>query len=101
MEYENMRLWFADSETPQDRLTTYQQLLDNFQKRGNYSGFENLSKEFQEYKYTSNGSITGEIANFIDWFWWDYGYNKFWVIRSALILNFIFFIINLFIFRNY
>lgn len=81
-----------------EQKATFNELLASFRKRGKEDSFEKLDKEYKEWKYKLNNNLWGAIINWIDWFWWDYGYNKFLVFRSAVILNFVFFIINLFVY---
>lgn len=100
--YDDFKLVFPESGNflYEDKVFIYQQLLSNFKQKGIIDSFEKLDKEFSELKYTGRGNSLGYILNWIDRHWWDYGYNKFLVVRNAIFLNFIFFLMNIFIYKK-
>lgn len=97
LKYQNYRLYFPKSLglTFEDKVSEYQRLLDYFQKRGMFQSYERLDKEFKAFKFLDEGIWYGRVFNWIDRHWWDYGYNKFLVVRNAIILNLCFFFINI------
>jgi hypothetical protein len=101
LRYSNMKLFFPDSLHLlfEDKLNIYSQLLFNFKQRGKIDSYENLDKELKQLTYANDGFF-GKLLNLIDRHWWDYGYNKFLVVRNAVLFNLFFFIINIFIFRR-
>lgn len=101
--YENFKLIFPTNERIQfeEKVSVYQDLLNNFTKRGAIQSYEKLDKEFKKFKYTKDGkSFFGHILNCVDSIWWDYGYNKFLIIRNAVLLYFFFFLINIRLYKS-
>ncbi|HTJ53479.1 MAG TPA: hypothetical protein VL443_28690 [Cyclobacteriaceae bacterium] len=104
--YENLHLFFPEWYSFEYKVVTYQELLNKFKTNGQFQSYEKLDKEFRECKYLKAYNDNpkwyntyGFVLNWIDSFWWDYGYNKFQVIRNAIGLNLLFFIINLGLFK--
>jgi hypothetical protein len=101
IEYDKFCLKFdsSDHSTFEEKVSVYERLLKNFNLRGAYLSFERLDKEFKEFKYKNQsnnliGMIWGWILNWIDSVWWDYGYNKYYVLRSAALFTIFFLVIN-------
>jgi hypothetical protein len=84
----------------EEKVNVYHQLLNKFRVKGMYQSYEKLDREFKEFKYLEGKGFGGSVLNWVDRHWWGYGYSKFLVVRNALLLNFIFFIINSFVFRQ-
>lgn len=106
IEYDKFCLKFdsSDHSTFEEKVSVYERLIKNFNLRGAYLSSERLDKEFKEFKYKnqSNNLIEatwGWTLNWIDSVWWDYGYNKYYVLRSSLLFTILFFVIN-FIYFN-
>jgi hypothetical protein len=98
--YSNFKIFFPQylGLNFEDKIYTYQELLNSLKKNGMFESYENLDKEFSAFQYEGKGNWYGSILNWIDLRWWDYGYNKFLVIRNAVLFNLLFFLINIFIF---
>jgi hypothetical protein len=96
-EYHNFKLYFRGDETYDDKIGVYTSLLESFKRKGYSSSYEKLDKEFKEFQHKESGRL-GYLANWVVKNWWDYGYNKSLVFRNAIILNLLFFIINIFFF---
>jgi len=68
------------------------------QAKYSYSeGYEKADKELKRYRYGRDHSY---FLNWIDSYWWDYGYKKSLIIRNSLILMLMFFVINLFFYHR-
>jgi hypothetical protein len=98
-EYHNFKLYFRGDESYDDKVGVYTALLESFKRKGYSSSYEKLDKEFQEFEFIESGKL-GRVANWFVKNWWDYGYNRSLVFRNAIILNLLFFIINIFIFNK-
>jgi hypothetical protein len=96
-EYHNFKLYFRGDESYDDKVGVYTALLESFKRKGYSSSYEKLDKEFQEFEFIESGKL-GRVANWFVKNWWDYGYDKSLVLRNAIILNLLFFIINIFFF---
>ncbi|MFN7259373.1 MAG: hypothetical protein ACK5TU_05705 [Cyclobacteriaceae bacterium] len=101
IEYDKFYLKFdtSDHSTFEEKVSVYERLLKNFNSKGAYLSSERLDKEFKEFKYKNQNSnlietTWGWILNWIDSAWWDYGYNKYYVLRSSLLFTILFFVIN-------
>lgn len=98
-EYHNFKLYFRGDQTYDDKVGVYTALLESFKRKGYSSSYEKLDKEFQEFKFIESGKL-GDLTNWVVKNWWDYGYNKSLVFRNAIILNVLFFVINIFFFSK-
>ncbi len=101
IEYDKFYLKFdsSDHSTFEEKVSVYERLLKNFNSKGAYLSSERLDKEFKEFKYKNQNSNLIEttwswILNWIDSAWWDYGYNKYYVLRLSLLFTILFFVIN-------
>jgi len=83
IDYAHFKLLFYDPQTmksiPKDeRIALYEQVLKNFKDRGQKDSYEILDKEYQGYKWGTCQWYT-KWFGLIDRWWWDYGYEKWWV----------------------
>jgi hypothetical protein len=100
--YRNFKVYFPKylKLSFDEKAFQYQQMLTIFEERNSLLNYEALDKDYQEFKYLERGIWGGSVLNWIDKNWWDYGYNKFLVIRGSIIINFIFFLVNLTLFST-
>jgi hypothetical protein len=98
LNYENFRLDTAVTNHPLIACGTYINLLDNFKKRGQTTNYEVLDIEYQHYKYITKGTswdkFWGRISDFIDHYWWNYGYSRGYVLLWTLVFLSLFSLIN-------
>lgn len=99
-EYQDFKLYFPSPATYDYKVGIYSSVMEHFKRNGYTISYENLDKEFQEFIYLGSGNWFGGFLNWVDKNWWDYGYNKFLVVRNAIYLNILFFLINLFVFHS-
>jgi len=80
LNYEDFELDTGVTNHPMQACVTYISLLNNFKKRGLTTNYQLLDVEYQHYRYTHVGSawdkFWGRITDFIEDYWWNYGYNK-------------------------
>jgi hypothetical protein len=100
LDYSKFRLWFPKTFRYGEKNAHYKKLLTWFQEKNLIDYYEKLDREYREFKYLNSGQPLGALINWIDKNWWDYGYNKILVVRNAIVLNVIFFLINLFLFKK-
>lgn len=81
--------------TFEDTAYVYQNLLDKLSDEGLIDSYRDLDRQYKQLKYYHAGNYFG---NWLDKIWWDYGYNKALIVRNAIILFLIFFLINLLIY---
>jgi hypothetical protein len=97
MDYQNFKLDFTDSLIkPKSEVCSkvYLDLLENFQKNGKMNSYEILDLEYKK-KFDVNWRY------YIQKKWWNYGYNKEWVItRWSWRLLLIFLIVPFFFFKG-
>ncbi|MFY8000764.1 MAG: pentapeptide repeat-containing protein [Candidatus Kapaibacteriota bacterium] len=78
----NMQLFeirFTDDEVYEQRTSVYEKLLAKFKQEGFEESYQLLDIEYRRYKLTYNK------LTILDWFqtnWWNYGYNKEWVLTK-------------------
>lgn len=98
LNYENFRLDFDEATTPWERESTYKELLDEQQRDGFTAGHEKLDKEYRRFEYTRDGSRFGKLQNWLDEWWWDYGYKKYRVITNSFKIFGVFVLLNILIY---
>jgi hypothetical protein len=98
--YKYFRLVFDSTTSVYDKEQVYTELL-NMQKTNYFlDGCEKLDKEYKAFKYLHRNSFIADVQNWIDKYWWDYGYDKFMVIKNSVKLFLLFFAINLLAYKG-
>lgn len=101
MNYEDFELVF-DSSTPDwKKQKIYKQLLEEQQRQGYVAGYQKLERDFKQFEYLRNGTLLGSFKNYLDKTWWNYGYDKFEVVKNSVKIFFIFFLINIFLYSRF
>lgn len=98
--YKYFNLVFDSALSVYDKERIYAEMMD--MQKNNYflDGYEKLDKEYKAFKYLSRNSFVANLQNWIDKHWWDYGYDKFMVIKNSVILFLLFFAINLLAYKG-
>jgi len=81
----------------------YNDLLKRFSDLGYTASYEECDKEFREFQYKYDPGYKagiGFLLNFIDNFWWGYGYDLWRIALNSLIILLIFTVINYFQFKQ-
>jgi len=105
LDYEKFKLYWSDSTTSRtEKRNIYERLLRKFQLDGFLESFELLSKEYAEFNYTeeakeSSIAIYWHAVNWLDDWWWTYGFEKEKIFRNTGIILLLFVVINLILFR--
>ncbi len=95
--YELFELWFPTSVTYEQKISTYEKLLQKFKNDGFLESYKKLDIEYRNFKNIQNGDVV------LNWFikhWWNYGYNREWVIYWALSILGSFIFLNTFLFEK-
>ena len=96
--YELFELYFPAPDTSYEKkISVYEKLLQKFKDDGFIESYKNLDIEYREFKYLQNKDY------FLNWFhknWWNYGYNKEYVVYWSLFLFGIFSLFNLLLFSK-
>ncbi|MDB4918790.1 hypothetical protein [Mucilaginibacter sp.] len=95
--FSGFRLKFPEGLSFEEKAYVYQQLINKMEKDGLYESHQALSIEFKQLKYQNDHSV---FLNWLDKNWWGYGFNKFLIVRNAILICFIFFVINCFLFNK-
>lgn len=105
--YKRFKLWFPENNTIDFELKSnvYEVLLKNQDDQGFTQSYEKLDKEYREFKYTGQeGSkisrFWGHLQNWVDKYWWGYGYNKELIVFNSIILYLLFAFINAFFLKH-
>lgn len=98
--YKYFSLVFDSATTVYDKERIYMEMMD--MQKVNYflDGYEKLDKEYKAFKYLSRNSFVARLQNRIDKYWWDYGYDKFMVIKNSIKVFLLFFVINLLAYKG-
>jgi hypothetical protein len=76
LNYEYFKLVFPDSTNQSIVEHTYKVLLDKQKEFGYTSGFKKLDVEYRNYIANRSNSIFVKFQNWLDGYWWNYGYNR-------------------------
>ncbi|MGZ6554069.1 MAG: hypothetical protein ACXVDV_15855, partial [Bacteroidia bacterium] len=85
MNYANFKVIFLDMPNWK-RESVYKAMLENQLKQGYIFGYQKLDKEFKHFEYTKDSTYIGGLKDWMDEWWWDYGYNKIKVITNSVYL---------------
>jgi hypothetical protein len=98
--YKYFNLIFESATSMYEKERIYTELLN--MQRSNYflDGYEKLDKEYKAFKYLNKKTVVSRLENWIDKHWWDYGYDKFKVLANSVKLFFVFFVINLLLYKE-
>lgn len=95
--YNLFELYFPKGTAYEQKISIYEKLLLRFKDDGFLDSYKLLDIEYCNFKNRHNGNI------FINWFqkgWWNYGYNKefvvWWVLKIFLFFSFL----NIFIYKK-
>lgn len=100
-DYFHFKLTFTDPTNPgyvipnDEKEAIYEALLANFKSRGQELSYEELDKEYQDFKWSIQPWPLSYLGNIIKW-WWNFGYNKEWVFRNTFFLVLFFTLVNFF-----
>jgi hypothetical protein len=98
----NLELHFSDyinlifpKEASESEIeANYLNLLDKYQGEKDKESYKNVDILYKKYRW-STYSVIGPIVNFIDRWWWNYGYSKDYIILYTFLFLLIFFTLNL------
>ncbi|KXX69279.1 hypothetical protein AVL50_19875 [Flammeovirga sp. SJP92] len=82
-------------------VSVYEQLMKMQKRYGYTSGYEKADKEKKKYIYFEKAKhgpwkfVKNMMLNFLDRYWWDYGYNKTLVFKNVILIFFFFYFINI------
>lgn len=77
-----------------DGFNLYDELLAKFEREGKSSSYKNLMIQYKQFKYSN--LYFGDVYNFFDKYWWNYGFSKLRIIAWTCLFLIIFFIGNVF-----
>jgi hypothetical protein len=85
LSYEHFRLYFPPGTAYNDKVSVYEDLLENFKARELNDSYQALDIAFSQFKYKEKRQ---SAANLVQKFWWNYGYDKnmifVWIFRILL-----------------
>jgi hypothetical protein len=94
LNYDIFRLTFDLDASDGDKCSVYEGLLSNFEQDGFAQSYKILDIEYYKYKYERDEKW---FINWLQKWWWNYGYNKEKIFPNSLILLVCFFLSNLLI----
>lgn len=91
LDYDKFRLYFPPNTTFDEKVSVYEDLLENFKQRELDDSYRELDIEFSQFKYKEKKQ---SATNLIQKVWWNYGYDKnmifswiFWIILFFTVIN--------------
>jgi hypothetical protein len=104
LDYEQFVIDTGVTNHPNQASVTYISMLNNFKRNGLTTAYQLLDIEYQHYRYTQVGTawdrFWGRIADYIENYWWNYGYNKGRVLLWTIGFLLVFSILNLTVYRT-
>lgn len=94
--YELFRLWFPGNTSYEVKASTYEKLLKKFEEDGFMESYQLLDIEYKNFRNKHEGHW---FLNGFMKYWWNYGYNKEWVVYWSALLFGIFMFVNSFRFQ--
>jgi hypothetical protein len=94
--FKDFTLAFPDGYNDNNKENFYTNLVKKFKDEGVDENIELADVKFKQFKYKKDHAA---ILDFIDANWWYYGYKKSLIIRNSVLLYFIFFLINLTVYK--
>jgi len=86
--YGNFKLYFPRGAKRDEKSAVYEQLLANMNKNGFKDSYEILDIEYRDWQVSSNWFLIFQKI------WWNYGYDKAWILVWTLVPIFIFSLMN-------
>lgn len=90
LRYEMFNLYFPKDIPEQGVDLVYEKLINSLKQNGLTQDYKRLSIEYAHYRYLRNNQY---ILNYINKFWWDYGFETsriyLWIFLFVLIFTFI------------
>ncbi|PJJ07344.1 hypothetical protein CLU83_0507 [Flavobacterium sp. 1] len=85
---------YFDSDLNKDYIvSTYERLLAKFKKEGKSESYKNVDIAYQKYIASQDG-LKGRYSAFLNKYWWNYGYNKEYIIYWTFVFLFLFHFLN-------
>ncbi|WP_299244130.1 pentapeptide repeat-containing protein [uncultured Aquimarina sp.] len=94
LSYSQFRLFFNETDRIETKKIIYERLLAVQKDNGFVEGYKILDKEYKSYKNNTDHPTFGKFYDFLDSFWWDYGYDKNRIFIWSFLLYLIFVLIN-------
>jgi hypothetical protein len=88
----NIHLIFSDGVSADDRTSTFETLLEKFKSKWNYESYKNLDLKYAEFKWKN--TWYGAILFYANKLWWNFGYNKGYIIGWTLFFLCLFVVLN-------
>lgn len=88
------KLYFSPQRSQEEVEQVYLSLLSKFQNEGKALSYKNVDIQYKAHKW-NEFILIGPVLNFIDKWWWNYGYNSNRIIIITISLLFIFYVFNL------
>jgi hypothetical protein len=95
--YVLFQLCFPPDKTFEQKMSTYEKLLKKFKDEGFLESYKLLDVEYQDFIYKQNKNV---ILNCFLKNWWNYGYNKEYVLTWSLFIFVLFYLLNIFLFNH-
>jgi len=95
--FSKFKLFFPENISFEEKAYVYQQLLNRLQSDGMYESFKLLDLEIKDLKYKSDNRY---VINWIDKYWWNYGYDKILIVKNSLFIFLFFSFLNLMIYNR-
>jgi hypothetical protein len=93
IDYSMFYLKFDDNSSFEARSAVYKSLLNTFKTNGFTESYELLDKEYREFVHTYKGS---KLTLWLDKYWWNFGYSKYYIFFWAIGFVLFFSCINFF-----
>ena len=94
IDFQHFELCFLDSVNDAEKERVYTSLLNNFSRDGDRDSYRVLDIEFQKFKFKKDNRY---FQNWLQEWWWNYGYSKEKIFRNTFYILLLFAAINFFL----
>ena len=88
------RLNFPNDISYDDKSGVYESILAKLDNDGFHRSYQIIDISYLQHLYDSRESKFWSFVGWLDRIWWNYGYDKQWIIRNSLILFVLFWAMN-------
>lgn len=96
LRYTQFKLDFYETDSKDLKASVYEQLLARTNELGFKESYKKLDIEYKQLLYSMEKSRVSALINWVDKYWWNYGYNKELIFINTAIIFIFFIIVNSF-----
>jgi hypothetical protein len=93
---DHFKLVFDPPASYDEKCSLYGNLLEKFKTEGRTESYKYIDIEYQEFRNETNYDSIGKVINFLQKYWWFFGYRKWYILLHFPLFILLFSIVNIF-----